>query len=185
MIRTRVFNTFILQSTRTTRCTGGVSKRFLTTSEAIIQPWKVINKKPNLNMSISERAAERLEEIYNDSKEILKIGVESGGCHGYQYVLKLIPELTEGTNTCLQGKMEDTDEFEHNDIDSIKDSIIFVLPEEKGKVLIDEKSLKILNDTTLTYTTELIGSTFKIINGHLKSSCGCGSSFDIDIDLSK
>ncbi|XBW38191.1 hypothetical protein QEN19_003783 [Hanseniaspora menglaensis] len=46
-------------------------------------------------------------------------------------------------------------------------------------VSIDSDSLALLNGTTLDFQRELIGSSFKIIGGNMKSSCGCGSSFDL------
>ncbi|QLL31358.1 hypothetical protein HG536_0B02210 [Torulaspora globosa] len=165
--------------------------RCYSSGEQIVKPVRIINQPPGSEMHISERAFKRLSEIYRESKEVLKIAVESGGCHGFQYNMSLIPdaeaekrigELETGAPeppTRLEGDGE-KDEFD----DDFKDNreVIFVLPEEGGKVLVDENSLKILNKTTLTYSTELIGSTFKITGGNLKSSCGCGSSFDVDTE---
>lgn len=50
----------------------------------------------------------------------------------------------------------------------------------KAKVVMDEPSLELLNGSSVDYTMELIGSQFKVtgIPG-AKSSCGCGTSFDI------
>jgi iron-sulfur cluster assembly 2 len=50
----------------------------------------------------------------------------------------------------------------------------------KAKVVIDEPSLELLKGSSVDYTMELIGSQFKVtgIPG-AKSSCGCGTSFDI------
>ena len=44
----------------------------------------------------------------------------------------------------------------------------------------DEPSLELLKGSNIDYTMELIGSQFKVtgIPG-AKSSCGCGTSFDI------
>ena len=56
----------------------------LVTKEPLITPKRIINKTPGLNLSISERASNRLAEIYRNSKENLRISVESGGCHGFQ-----------------------------------------------------------------------------------------------------
>lgn len=50
----------------------------------------------------------------------------------------------------------------------------------KPKVVMDEPSLELLKGSSIDYTMELIGSQFKVtgIPG-AKSSCGCGTSFDI------
>ncbi|EJS41346.1 isa2p [Saccharomyces arboricola H-6] len=147
----------------------------LAAKEPLITPKRIINGTPGRNLSISERASKRLAEIYHDSKENLRISVESGGCHGFQYNLTLEPASKS------DGKPNDNDqEFLDDPGDDDTKDIVYVLPEDKGRVIIDNKSLDILNNTTLTYTNELIGSSFKIINGKLKSSCGCGSSFDIE-----
>ena len=50
----------------------------------------------------------------------------------------------------------------------------------KAKVVMDEPSLDLLKGSSVDYTMELIGSQFKVtgIPG-AKSSCGCGTSFDV------
>lgn len=52
--------------------------------------------------------------------------------------------------------------------------------EYRAKVVMDEPSLELLGGSSVDYTMELIGSQFKVtgIPG-AKSSCGCGTSFDI------
>ncbi|KAL3228989.1 Iron-sulfur assembly protein 2 [Nakaseomyces bracarensis] len=156
-----------------------------TNEVTIIEPVKVLNKPEGKQLKIDERAAQRLNDIYSDSKEVLRILVESGGCHGFQYNMKLVPEscinLSEGATKDAGQETTEADEFDEDGAGTAKD-VIFVVSENGGKVVIDETSLGILNNTTLKYTTELIGSTFKITDGNLKSSCGCGSSFDIEDD---
>ncbi|KAH3902971.1 uncharacterized protein SCODWIG_03711 [Saccharomycodes ludwigii] len=209
-------------------------KRFLLTgsNDILVKPTEILATTPNFKLTnflkISERASNRLNEIYNGgannnhisttanhNKEIMNITVESGGCHGYQYNLKLISEkeiLTEVDNwypienyqdlvnlctknnkdpvvvehvttnetsesTIAQEEKSDDDAEDDDDFGN-ENSILFVLP-SKAKICIDTKSLSILNNTVLIYSTELIGSSFKIQGGGMKSSCGCGSSFDI------
>ena len=51
----------------------------------------------------------------------------------------------------------------------------------KAEVVMDLASLELLKGSTVDFTTELIGSQFKIVgNPRAKSSCGCGTSFDIE-----
>lgn len=157
--------------------------------EVLVKPVKIINQPPGSQILITERAAKRLTDIYKDFDEVLKISVESGGCHGFQYNMKLIPnaqvekELSSQNNVKKdeerKEKDDDDDEDFNEDRETNKD-VVFELPENGGKVVVDENSLKVLNQTTLTYSTELIGSTFKISGGNMKSSCGCGSSFDVE-----
>ncbi|GAV53406.1 hypothetical protein ZYGR_0AI06900 [Zygosaccharomyces rouxii] len=162
----------------------------MSANEALVKPARIVNFLPGKQFEISQRAADRLNSIYKESKEVLRIKVESGGCHGFQYNLKLIPDsqvqrsIHELENDKRQeGAAEAEDEAEAEDFDEDFESnkdVIFVLPGNGAKVVLDESTLNILNKTTLTYTTELIGSTFKIEGGNMKSSCGCGSSFDVE-----
>lgn len=113
-----------------------------------------------LSVKISQRASQKLNSINeqdNNPDQILRIVVESGGCHGYQYVLGLKPSST---------------------IDPQEDS---VFERDGAKFAIDQTSLEILRDSTIDYTTELIGSQFKVVDSpYATSSCGCGSSFSFD-----
>ena len=44
-------------------------------------------------------------------------------------------------------------------------------------IVIDNSSLDLLKGSKIDYSSELIGSSFKISNPKTKSSCGCGISF--------
>ncbi|SCV04413.1 LANO_0G10044g1_1 [Lachancea nothofagi CBS 11611] len=159
------------------------------TLDSFVTPSEIINAQNSLNIGITQRAANRLAQISQDSGEALRVCVESGGCHGFQYRLTLIPRdqiKLDAFNASDSAKPADTqeneDSFEEDDDDfESNQDVVFVLPDNGGQVVIDEKSLKVLDKTTLTYTTELIGSTFKITGGNMKNSCGCGSSFDVEM----
>lgn len=106
--------------------------------------------------------SKRLKEMMsNDSNPLLalRITVESGGCHGFQYLMSL-------TNTSAISSEDDT---------------VFEASDGSGaKVVMDEPSLELLKGSQVDYTMELIGSQFKIVgNPAATSSCGCGTSFDI------
>lgn len=89
----------------------------------------------------------------------LRVTVQSGGCHGFQYLMSL-------TNFASISTSEDT---------------VFEAGDGTGaKVVMDEPSLELLKGSSVDYTMELIGSQFKIVgNPAATSSCGCGTSFDI------
>lgn len=114
-----------------------------------------------LLVTISEEAAKHLRKVTatdNKPNTALRISVESGGCHGFEYVFKLT----------------DTSEY-HPD----KEDSLFV--RDGAKVIMDKTSLEILRNSKIDYVHELIGSQFKVVDSpFLKSSCGCGSSFEID-----
>lgn len=117
-----------------------------------------------LGISISPRASHRLAKIAEKDENpnsALRVSIESGGCHGFQYLMTL-------TDLAKEPPTEEDTVFEG----------------EKGeKVVVDESSLELLNGSTVDYTMELIGSQFKVtgIPG-ATSSCGCGTSFDIKLD---
>jgi len=44
-------------------------------------------------------------------------------------------------------------------------------------IVVDKSSLKMLEGSSVDFSEELIGTSFKISNPKTKSSCGCGVSF--------
>ncbi|KAL1311243.1 hypothetical protein AAFC00_001432 [Neodothiora populina] len=130
-------------------------------TKAVVNPRKDENGNDML-IEIMPRASHRLSAISetdNNPNLALRVSVESGGCHGFQYLMSL-------TDTESIDKDEDT-VFESEDGKS-------------AKVIMDEPSLELLKGSKIDYTMELIGSQFKVtgIPG-ATSSCGCGSSFDV------
>ncbi|KAF7845946.1 hypothetical protein BT93_L5837 [Corymbia citriodora subsp. variegata] len=135
-----------------------------------------------MTITISERAARRLKKIVSSppkknsltssAKDThdshLRVTVTAGGCHGFQYLMNLES----------QDKINDADDtvFEYNPDESDPSGI-----DVKAQVVMDEPSLELLKGSTIDFTTELIGSQFKIVgNPRATSSCGCGTSFDIE-----
>ena len=103
-------------------------------------------------LRISEAAASKLGELQGN--EVLKISVESGGCHGFQYKLNI---------------------EEQSDKD-----LLFTY--KNARVSLDELSFQLLDGSKLDYTQELAGSTFEIVENPLAvSGCGCGISFNVDL----
>ncbi|KAF2444926.1 hypothetical protein P171DRAFT_286209 [Karstenula rhodostoma CBS 690.94] len=131
-------------------------------ARAVLHPRTTESGEP-MRISLSPRAIHRLYTIAakdNNPNLALRVAIESGGCHGFQYLMSLID----------LGKEPATEE------DTLFEG-------DKGaKVIVDESSLELLNGSTVDYTMELIGSQFKVtgIPG-ATSSCGCGTSFDIKL----
>jgi len=110
------------------------------------------------------RIFQRLKDIMAREKNSdlsLRVSVESGGCHGFQYLMSLT-----GSEKI-----------------SAEDDTIFETDDGSGaRVVMDEPSLELLKGSTVDFTMELIGSQFKITNNPAAtSSCGCGTSFDIKV----
>ncbi|KAJ8324168.1 [4Fe-4S] proteins maturation, variant 2 [Batrachochytrium dendrobatidis] len=107
------------------------------------------------HVAISEQAAKRIREInLNDQTDMaLRVLVDSGGCHGFQYKLELTQE-------------------------SQPDDILF--EKDGARVLVDAMSLDMLNGSTVDFVDELIGSSFQVVgNPNAETSCGCKTSFNL------
>src|SRR5579863_9862390 len=82
----------------------------------------------------------------------LRIGVVGGGCSGFQYSMAFENQ---------SGMMDKV--FHFDDL----------------KVFVDATSLMYLNGCTVDYVETLEAAGFKFDNPAVKSTCGCGSSFQV------
>jgi iron-sulfur cluster assembly 2 len=147
---------------------------------------------------------QRLKEIMAQDANpnlALRITVESGGCHGFQYLMSLttLPPMSNsspnstspgssGPTTLssdtssvppLQESPSSSDPSSNVEIDP-DDTVFQALDGSGAKVVMDGPSLELLKGSKIDYTMELIGSQFKIVDNPLAtSSCGCGTSFDV------
>ena len=83
--------------------------------------------------------------------QIVRVGVEGGGCSGMNYKLVI-----------------DTEKADEEDIK---------LDISEVEVYIDPYSADILRETTVHYENTLMQKGFKFINRLANATCGCGSSF--------
>jgi len=105
----------------------------------------------------------------------LRIQVESGGCHGFQYLMSLVTIPTEGAEEWSSVVNEDDSIFQYT-----PDEAESMPSANSARIILDEPSLDLLKGSKVDFTMELIGSQFKIVdNPYATSSCGCGTSFDI------
>ncbi|KAI0691513.1 hypothetical protein BC835DRAFT_1279008 [Cytidiella melzeri] len=113
-------------------------------------------------LQMTARAAEQLRRIAQrekNSEAALRIAVESGGCHGYQYKMELAK-------------------------DRQPDDYVFSHPTVKpSSIVVDAVSLSLLKGSLIDYATELIGSSFRVVdNPQAKGSgCGCGVSWELKV----
>ena len=82
----------------------------------------------------------------------LRIGVVGGGCSGFSYSMNF--ENAPG----MMDKVLNFDDL---------------------KVFVDATSLMYLNGCTVDYLETLEAAGFKFDNPNVKSTCGCGSSFNV------
>ncbi|KAF9235209.1 hypothetical protein BU15DRAFT_78222 [Melanogaster broomeanus] len=113
----------------------------------------------HIDIILTTRAAEQLRAIAareSNPDAALRIAVESGGCHGYQYKMQLATE-----------RAPEDYHFTHPDI-------------RPSNLYVDAVSLPMINGSTIDYATELIGSSFRVAaNPQAKGGCGCGVSWEL------
>jgi iron-sulfur cluster assembly 2 len=107
---------------------------------------------------ITDRAADHLAKVSERESNpdlALRVTVEPGGCHGYQYKMDLTSEVEE-------------------------DDFRFSIEGRNVHLLVDSMSLRLIKGSTIDYVTELIGSQFAIFNNPQAkgSGCGCGVSWE-------
>ncbi|KAI0258251.1 hypothetical protein BC834DRAFT_796490, partial [Gloeopeniophorella convolvens] len=110
-------------------------------------------------LGLTERAAEQLRKVSLRSERAdaaLRVAVESGGCHGYQYKMELTHE-----------RAPEDYEFEHPAV-------------PQARLVIDAVSLGLLRGSTIDFATELIGSSFRVTDNPQAAGpgCGCGVSWE-------
>ena len=111
-----------------------------------------------------------------DGSLLLRIQVTSGGCHGFQYLMSLTTPSSPSPQKQQQQQQKQEEQEE-------EDTIFQATDGTDAKIIMDEASLELLRDSKVDYTSELIGSQFRIVdNPRAKSSCGCGTSFDVAED---
>lgn len=122
----------------------------------------------------------------------LRVQVEAGGCHGFQYLMSLVtlPESLPSAPSHAAAPSEHPGEGAESGAIREDDTIFTYAPEEAEtaemsgapKIILDQPSLELLKGSKVDFTMELIGSQFKIVDNPLAtSSCGCGTSFDIKL----
>lgn len=104
-------------------------------------------------ITLTNTAVGKVKEILSSQEpkpEGLRISVVGGGCSGFSYSMafETSPGMLDKTYT----------------FDGLK-------------VFIDQASMLYLDGAEVDYVESLEGAGFKFNNPHVKSTCGCGSSF--------
>src|SRR6195952_2297005 len=106
-------------------------------------------------VNLTETAVSKVQEILDgqDPKPAgLRISVVGGGCSGFSYSMAF---------ENAPGMLDKT--YHYNDL----------------KVFVDQASMLYLDGAEVDYVESLEGSGFKFNNPQVKSTCGCGSSFQV------
>lgn len=88
------------------------------------------------------------EQKLNPAEFGFRIGVKAGGCSGYEYVMRM--------DKPKPGDLE----FTH----------------QGSRVIVDEKSARLLNGSTLHFIMKYQGAGFTIMSPRVAATCGCGTS---------
>ena len=106
-------------------------------------------------LNLTEHAIAKVKEIMAQQNPVpagLRVGVVGGGCSGFSYSMS----FENGA-----GMMDKTFDF------------------DGLKVYVDATSLMYLKGVSVDYLETLEGAGFKFDNPNVKSTCGCGSSFNV------
>src|ERR1700758_3290808 len=123
-----------------------------TTVTPEIKPQETPKKTPVI---LTPKAIAKVKEIMGQQNPVptgLRVGVVGGGCSGFSYSMSF--ENASG----LMDKVFDM---------------------EGLKVFVDATSVMYLNGCRVDYVETLEGAGFKFDNPNVKSTCGCGSSFNV------
>jgi iron-sulfur cluster assembly protein len=106
-------------------------------------------------VQITEKAVGKVKEIMAAQEPVpagLRISVVGGGCSGFSYSMAF-----ENQPNMLDKS------YQYDGL----------------KVVIDQASLLYLDGAEVDYVESLEGAGFKFNNPQVKSTCGCGSSFQV------
>ncbi|HUF73030.1 MAG TPA: iron-sulfur cluster assembly protein IscA [Gammaproteobacteria bacterium] len=107
-----------------------------------------------MTVSITASAAERVRSYLRKRGQGvgLRVGVKKTGCSGYAYVIDYADSIADDDS---------------------------VFEDEGVKVIVDAKSLAIIDGTEVDFVKDGLNEAFKFRNPNVKGECGCGESFNI------
>ena len=106
-------------------------------------------------IKLTESAVKKVRSVMASKPEFdgkpFRVFVQAGGCSGYNY----------GFNF---DDARDSDEV--NEIDGLK-------------IIVDPKSLKLIDGSTVDWIEDFTGAGFRVTNPKADANCGCGISFTV------
>lgn len=111
---------------------------------------------------ITKAAADKIFSLIQEEKNpnlALRVYITGGGCSGFQYGFSFDDNIAEDDSIFTQTCSNNSDVIQ---------------------VTIDPMSYPFLKDATIDYVEDIHGEQFVIENPHAKTTCGCGSSFNIE-----
>ena len=105
-------------------------------------------------LTLTEEAKDYLKNICEQEKQTyVRLSVKGGGCAGFSYHWS----FTDGPK-------------QHDEVINIAD---------KSHLVLDSMSLLYLMNMNIDYKTDIAGAILQLENPNVKSSCGCGESFNV------
>jgi iron-sulfur cluster assembly protein len=104
-------------------------------------------------ISLTPLAAQKVQELLQQRGTPafgLRVGVRGGGCSGNSYFMEFCEQETAGDE---------------------------VYQSHGVRLVVDTKSITLLNGTEIEYVEGLMGAGFKFNNPNVRHSCACGESF--------
>lgn len=108
----------------------------------------------------TENAAAKVLELIKEEENFnlkLRVFVTGGGCSGFQYGFTFDETISDDDTVVSRS-----------------------LPEHEVKLLVDAMSFQYLYGAEIDYKEDIEGAQFIIRNPNAKTTCGCGSSFDVE-----
>ena len=108
-----------------------------------------------MTITLTEKAEFRLRALLQGSslsyqEKGIRVGVNDGGCSGYQYTLDIAQKANPDDLVEQQGKI---------------------------KIYVDRQSAPLLNGVVIDFIEGLLESGFKFSNPNATATCSCGNSF--------
>lgn len=106
-------------------------------------------------ITLTQNAASHFQKVLENKPEMvgLRLGVKNAGCSGLSYVFDFAKEIKESDQ---------------------------VFNTTGVNIMVDKDSLKYLTGTEIDWVQEGLNYQVKLNNPNVKSSCGCGESFNIE-----
>lgn len=127
------------------------------------------------NFSVSCNAWKRISEVnknegFSNSDRLLRLAIESGGCHGYLYKFSF-----ENLN-----KFDPEEDIKLTSAECGVPTAEVSDSELPPQFALDKHSLSKLQNATIDFHSELKGSAFVVVGNELvDQSCACAMSFSI------
>jgi len=105
-------------------------------------------------ISLTQSAADRVKSyLTKRGRGVgLRVGVRKTGCSGYAYVIDYADSVDAGDAVFDNGGV---------------------------KVVVDPKSLALIDGTEVDFIKDGLNEAFKFRNPNIKGECGCGESFSV------